>query len=81
MVYLPFEIPSYFNFSFKHGTFWTHAGGRLRHAFLGIGFRERPQAYDFQAALHDHMKYISSHSNSFYFLTSLVVFPFVALSI
>ncbi|KAF5194488.1 Adaptin ear-binding coat-associated protein 1 necap-1 [Thalictrum thalictroides] len=32
--------------------------GRLRHAFLGIGFRERPQAYDFQAALHDHMKYL-----------------------
>ncbi|KAI3791722.1 hypothetical protein L2E82_05584 [Cichorium intybus] len=35
-------------------------GGRLRHAFIGIGFRERPQAYDFQAALHDHMKYISN---------------------
>lgn len=32
-------------------------GGRLRHAFIGIGFRERPEAYDFQAALHDHMKY------------------------
>ncbi|KAL8228544.1 hypothetical protein R6Q57_016128, partial [Mikania cordata] len=32
--------------------------GRLRHAFIGIGFRERPQAYDFQAALHDHMKYL-----------------------
>ncbi|MQL78418.1 hypothetical protein Taro_010824 [Colocasia esculenta] len=30
-------------------------GGRLRHAFIGIGFRERPEAYDFQAALHDHM--------------------------
>ncbi|CAA7402606.1 unnamed protein product [Spirodela intermedia] len=33
-------------------------GGRLRHAFIGIGFRERSQAYDFQAALHDHMKYL-----------------------
>uniref|UniRef100_A0A5B6ZBY9 NECAP PHear domain-containing protein n=1 Tax=Davidia involucrata TaxID=16924 RepID=A0A5B6ZBY9_DAVIN len=33
--------------------------GRLRHAFIGIGFRERPQAYDFQAALHDHMKYLN----------------------
>lgn len=33
-------------------------GGRLRHAFIGIGFRERPIAYDFQAALHDHMKYL-----------------------
>ncbi|KAL9263394.1 Adaptin ear-binding coat-associated protein 1-like protein [Drosera capensis] len=33
-------------------------GGRLRHAFIGIGFRERPEAYDFQAALHDHMKYL-----------------------
>ncbi|XP_078168698.1 adaptin ear-binding coat-associated protein 1 NECAP-1 [Carex rostrata] len=34
-------------------------GGRQRHAFIGIGFRERPQAYDFQAALHDHMKYLN----------------------
>ncbi|KAK1285348.1 Uncharacterized protein QJS10_CPB20g00418 [Acorus calamus] len=34
-------------------------GGRLRHAFIGIGFRERPQAYDFQAALHDHMNYLN----------------------
>ncbi|RYR24308.1 hypothetical protein Ahy_B02g057804 isoform C [Arachis hypogaea] len=33
--------------------------GRLRHAFIGIGFRERTEAYDFQAALHDHMKYPS----------------------
>lgn len=33
------------------------ADGRLRHAFIGIGFRERTEAYDFQAALHDHMKY------------------------
>lgn len=34
-------------------------GGRLRHAFIGLGFRERPEAYDFQAALHDHMKYLN----------------------
>ncbi|KAJ8749246.1 hypothetical protein K2173_018725 [Erythroxylum novogranatense] len=33
-------------------------GGRIRRAFIGIGFRERTQAYDFQAALHDHMKYL-----------------------
>jgi len=33
--------------------------GRQRHAFIGLGFRERPEAYDFQAALHDHMKYPS----------------------
>lgn len=33
--------------------------GVVRHAFVGIGFRERPQAYDFQAALHDHMKYLN----------------------
>ncbi|XP_041989393.1 uncharacterized protein At1g03900-like isoform X1 [Salvia splendens] len=33
--------------------------GRLRHAFIGIGFRERSEAYDFQAALHDHMKYLN----------------------
>ncbi|XP_052178724.1 uncharacterized protein LOC127792310 [Diospyros lotus] len=34
-------------------------GGRPRHAFIGIGFRERPEAYDFQAALHDHMNYLN----------------------
>ncbi|KAH6780658.1 Adaptin ear-binding coat-associated protein 1 NECAP-1 [Perilla frutescens var. hirtella] len=34
-------------------------GGRLRHAFIGLGFRERSEAYDFQAALHDHMKYLN----------------------
>ncbi|KAF6136823.1 hypothetical protein GIB67_030108 [Kingdonia uniflora] len=34
-------------------------GGRVRHAFIGIGFRDRTQAYDFQAALHDHMKYLN----------------------
>ncbi|KAK6134363.1 hypothetical protein DH2020_031904 [Rehmannia glutinosa] len=34
-------------------------GGRLRHAFIGVGFRERTEAYDFQAALHDHMKYLN----------------------
>ncbi|GER35531.1 adaptin ear-binding coat-associated protein 1 [Striga asiatica] len=33
--------------------------GRLRHAFIGVGFRERTEAYDFQAALHDHMKYLN----------------------
>ncbi|KAK8919161.1 hypothetical protein KSP39_PZI021303 [Platanthera zijinensis] len=34
-------------------------GGRHRHAFIGVGFRERAHAYDFQAALHDHMKYLN----------------------
>lgn len=43
----------------------TCAGGRLRHAFIGIGFRERTQAYDFQAALHDHMKYPKLHFSLF----------------
>ncbi|KAG9129959.1 hypothetical protein Leryth_007076 [Lithospermum erythrorhizon] len=33
--------------------------GRERHAFIGLGFRERPQSYDFEAALHDHMKYLN----------------------
>ncbi|KAL0300363.1 UNVERIFIED_CONTAM: hypothetical protein Sangu_3124200 [Sesamum angustifolium] len=28
-------------------------------ACFGIGFRERTEAYDFQAALHDHMKYLN----------------------
>ncbi|THG02084.1 hypothetical protein TEA_003779 [Camellia sinensis var. sinensis] len=37
----------------------SRGSGRLRHAFIGIGFRERPEAYDFQAALHDHMKYLN----------------------
>lgn len=46
----------------------NHAGGRLRHAFIGIGFRERTEAYDFQAALHDHMKYCSCSYIQFYFL-------------
>lgn len=35
----------------------TGPGGKSKHAFLGLGFRERPQAYDFQAALFDHVKY------------------------
>ncbi|KAK3033416.1 hypothetical protein RJ639_032389 [Escallonia herrerae] len=57
--------------AFQHGGLWQEllgelrdmsfysSGGRLRHAFIGIGFRERPEAYDFQAALHDHMKYLN----------------------
>ncbi|XP_039011528.1 uncharacterized protein At1g03900-like isoform X2 [Hibiscus syriacus] len=36
-----------------------NTGGRQRHAFIGIGFRERTEAYDFQAALHDHIKYLN----------------------
>ncbi len=35
-----------------------------RHAFLGIGFRERTEAYDFQAALHDHVKYPDQRCSS-----------------
>lgn len=38
--------------------------GRLRHAFIGIGFRERTEAYDFQAALHDHMKYLNKKKSA-----------------
>lgn len=45
---------------------YVYADGRLRHAFIGIGFRERTEAYDFQAALHDHMKYIPSTLQLFY---------------
>eukprot|EP00897_Mesotaenium_endlicherianum_P008756 jgi/Mesen1/7909/ME000420S07051 len=35
------------------------SGAGERHAFIGVGFRERPQAYDFQAALHDHVTYLN----------------------
>lgn len=29
-----------------------------RHAFIGLGFRERMQASDFNAALHEHLRYL-----------------------
>ncbi|GJP50620.1 hypothetical protein CLOM_g9763 [Closterium sp. NIES-68] len=31
----------------------------VRHAFIGLGFRERTAAYDFQAAVYDHVKYVN----------------------
>eukprot|EP00249_Psilotum_nudum_P008735 c21474_g1_i2 orf=158-682(+) len=34
-----------------------NSSGQTRHAFIGIGFRERTPAYDFQAVLYDHLKY------------------------
>lgn len=57
----------------------THTGGRLRHAFIGIGFRERSEAYDFQAALHDHMKYfpIFIHSICLPYYLKLVTLNYV----
>ncbi|XP_002978183.2 adaptin ear-binding coat-associated protein 1 isoform X1 [Selaginella moellendorffii] len=36
-----------------------NSSGKSRHAFIGIGFRERPQAYDFEAALYDHVNYLN----------------------
>lgn len=35
-----------------------------RHAFIGIGFRERIPAYDFQAALYDHVKYLNKKKHA-----------------
>lgn len=35
------------------------SSGKTKHAFLGLGFRERPQAYDFQAAVYDHLNYLN----------------------
>jgi len=60
-----------FNF-FTKLVFWNHAGGRLRHAFIGIGFRERAEAYDFQAALHDHMKYVKTHKCIMYLFNTRI---------
>lgn len=53
--YTSFEF--YVTFQTRSLVIGNFAGGRPRHAFIGIGFRERTEAYDFQAALHDHMKY------------------------
>lgn len=60
--YIITRVCSYLYFPSKRHYCGALAGGRLRHAFIGIGFRERPEAYDFQAALHDHMKYASFHT-------------------
>jgi len=54
------------------------AGGRLRHAFIGIGFRERTEAYDFQAALHDHMKY-PSISSIFWIYKNFIIYLIILL--
>lgn len=56
-------IPSIFSYGSHSSS--IPAGGRVRHAFIGIGFRERTEAYDFQAALHDHMKYFSINYKQF----------------
>ncbi|BFI25845.1 adaptin ear-binding coat-associated protein 1/2 [Marchantia polymorpha subsp. ruderalis] len=37
----------------------TSNSKQKRHAFIGLGLRERPQAYDFQAAIFDHVKYLN----------------------
>jgi hypothetical protein len=73
-IYILFSFPLVrfvFNF-FTKLVFWNHAGGRLRHAFIGIGFRERAEAYDFQAALHDHMKYVKTHKCIMYLFNTRI---------
>jgi hypothetical protein len=73
-IYILFSFPLVrfiFNF-FTNLVFWNHAGGRLRHAFIGIGFRERAEAYDFQAALHDHMKYVKTHKCIMYLFNTRI---------
>lgn len=32
-----------------------NSSNRTKHAFIGVGFRERAEAYDFQVALYDHV--------------------------
>lgn len=41
-----------------------NSSGQSRHAFIGIGFRERIPAYDFQAAVYDHMKYLNKKKHA-----------------
>ncbi|CAJ0752308.1 1860_t:CDS:2 [Entrophospora sp. SA101] len=35
-----------------------------RHAFIGMGFRERTEAFDFQVALQDHIKHVKIEKES-----------------
>jgi hypothetical protein len=37
--------------------------GRGRHAFIGMGFTERNTAFDFNAALSDHAKYVKQRKD------------------
>jgi hypothetical protein len=38
--------------------------GQKRHAFIGMGFAERSEAFDFSAALQDHAKYIKQEKEA-----------------
>jgi len=38
--------------------------GSGRHAFIGMGFTERSEAFDFNAALQDHVKYVQQKKES-----------------
>ncbi|CAI7777713.1 unnamed protein product [Closterium sp. NIES-53] len=50
--------------SSKGGKPAAAAAPVVRHAFIGLGFRERTAAYDFQAAVYDHVQYVQKQQEA-----------------